>query len=225
VKTVWAEFQVPDDATTDAVAEALEIVFRAPEETARVHGGARRAMETLRTVPPRGCTIADLRLSAADTVHLCYEYGRDVVSADPWTSAPDVLSRRVHLESDGRDDGCDAVLDVRFEPGTAIVLAAAASGDRLDGPGRRLDPLLVDSEEIARARLAASERVLSGMGPSAAPISPWYGTSEPGMVAIARDLLLDGAPTRLVVTFAPGSTRHSSTRREDPGSTAEAERP
>ena len=215
MRTVWAEFLVPDDATPETVAQALEIVFRAPTASATASGSQRRAIEALRTVPPRGTTLADLRLQAADTVHLCFEYGRDVASASDWTAGPDRLDRAVSLRD---DDGSPvaAVLEVAFEPGTAIVLSARAVGEDLDEEGRRLDPLVVDTDDLARARLAAAERALGAIAGGPAAVGPWYGVPEAGMVALARDLLLAGEPLRLVVSFAPGSSRPSSTRREAP---------
>lgn len=210
MKTVWASFMVPDDADCAQVAEVLELVFRAPGESASSQPTARRAMEMLRLTPPVGTSIRDLRINAAECVHLSYEYGDDVLNQGRWTGEGDILSRKVLL---GRHaaGGIDAVLHVSFEPGTALVLAAAAEGEGLDGPGRRLDPLVVDTDDMARARLAACERAMASMHGDPSPISPWYAVPEEGMVAIARDLLIDGSSTRLVVVFEPGSrTIHTS---------------
>jgi hypothetical protein len=213
MKTVWATFMVPDDAEPGQVAEVLELVFRAPPSTAAAQPTARRAMEVLRLSPPTGTSLEDHRLWAADCVHVSYDYGDDVLNQGRWTTDGDVVSRKV-LIGQNAVDAIDAVLHVTFEHGTALVLGARAEGDALEGPGRRLDPLLVDSEDIARARLAAGERAMSGLEDDVSPTSPWYAYPEPGMVAIARDLLIEGASARLVVVFDPGSTTPASSRSE-----------
>lgn len=215
-RTVWARFQVPEDATADQIEEALELVFRGQPDSAFASGEPRRVVDAVRNAPPSGTTLRDLRLRAADAVHVSYDYGRAVTCEEEWSESGDTLVRDVHL------DQCShagrATLAVRFEPGTAIVLSAAAEGPGMQRDGRRLDPLLSQSEDLMRARMTAGERALHAL-PHASPVSGWYVVSEPGMVALARDILADGRSTRLVVLFEPGKSRAADVRREDVNST------
>lgn len=210
-RIVWARFKVPDDATAEQVCEALDLVFRNEEGSAEAFEGDRRVMDAIRSCPPVGSTIGDLRRSAADCVHVSFQYGRPVLSEGEWFTRGDDMERTLTLGPPG--DPTHAVLRISFEPGTAIVMTATACGDGIDGEGRRLDGLVMQTEHLAHARMIAGERALHSH-PRAAPISPWYPIEEPGMVAIARDLLCDGRSTRLVVVFGAGSARPDSTRHE-----------
>lgn len=211
-RTVWARFQVPEDATGAQIEEALELVFRGASDSAFASDAPRRVVDAIRNVPPSGTTLRDLRLRAADAVHISYDYGRTVTHEEEWAESADLLVRDVHL------DQCShagrATLAVRFEPGTAIVLSASAEGPGMQREGRRLDPLLSQSENLMRARMTAGERALHAL-PHASPVSGWYVIAEPGMVALARDILADGRSTRLVVIFEPGKSKASDVRRED----------
>lgn len=210
-RIVWARFQVPADATERQVSEALDLVFRNEEGSAETFDGDRRVVDAIRSCPPIGSTLGDLRRGAADCVHVSFQYGRPVLSEGEWFSSGDDMERTVVLGPD--EDPTHAVLRVVFEPGTAIVMGANAYGDGVDGDGRRLDGLLLETEHLAHARMIAGERALHSY-PRAAAISPWYPVDEPGMVAIARDLLCDGRSTRLVIVFEAGAARPKTTRHE-----------
>lgn len=207
MKTVWIEMPAPDDARPDQIAEALELMFKVPAATVLVNDSQRAALDALRTVTATSSALEDLRIAAAETVHLSFDYGQNFREATEWKSAGERLTRTVLLDSpDPNQPPAAATLEVVFEPGTAIILDAAMSGP-VEGPGRRLDPLLIDTEEMLQTRLAAVERAQSRLPASSgiSPTSPWYRLDEYNEIALARDVVTANGPARLVATFRPGS--------------------
>lgn len=215
MKTVWAQFLVPEDGDEDQVAWALEKIFRQAEGSAIVHSNQRRALDCMRSVPFTGLDLQALRTQAALTVHLSYDYGYAVAQEVGIAHQGEVVSVDVDLW-DPAPDGSTvrAVLEVRFEPETALVRDATAYGALLSRPGRRLDPYLPDTDDLSGMRLDAAEAALTVSGCTAMDDKAWYQDLQDSRIEYRREVLFQGSRSLLRVTFVPGSNIVSNTEIE-----------
>lgn len=208
MKSVWAEFLVPDDADADAVAHVLELLFKAPEATAVVTLRQRAMLEMLRVSYPLESGMHAERLAVAESIHLNYDYGSRAVGEGPWQALEDIFTCGVELETDTPEAGIQSVeLRVTFEPNTASVADVTISSSSGTCQGRRLDPQLGSSDELLQARLFSAEQAWDRSSCSAATVaSTWRQEIRGDHIIFSRSFCLGERSGHFEVSFAAGSS-------------------
>jgi len=214
MKSIWAEFLVPDDSRPDQVCEILELICRAPEGTAIIFETPRAAVETLRNPQCREDCLEAQRGTIAESIHISYDYPSPVSSEGPWNRSKHIWRRKVSLQAlDPATSEIEVELWITFEPGSTLVLISEMKGTPSSSLQFRHDPHVRSSKSLLASRRKNFEVALhSALTFEALAFQPTEISLEGEMIQYRQPLIGSPQYTDFIATFPPASAEICETR-------------